>query len=437
VQFGQYKSWNDVIGKLLPFFTLDDGFELEIPPEMAALVQHWMQVTPEPSTRALLALRFVQDEVRYLGFEEGIDGIRPSDPRLVFQRRFGDCKEKVFLLHALLKCLRVESTPVLVHTTEGKFLPDSIPVPSAFNHIILRIEVEGAEFMVDATLTLQGGASLQDTFCPIYHWGLPLSCRENTLVAIPGRFEEEPTLIDTSFVMTSHEEAMLKIVRSFHGHKADAMRRFLNVIGTFNYTDDFCQTLQRNYGRASQACDPHLLDDRKKNLLVLTQSFHLPTEKKGGKRILRAFSMALLNYLESDLNPERKAPYALKFPMWVREQLHVETPYVEWEPETDDYQCGNESLYYCCQSKRGKASLDTSYELIHLKDHVPPSAIREYWEMTNEIGQEALLYVHVATDGEGPEAYARARDREEGERGVVCGQRCSLATRAAPPRQAE
>jgi transglutaminase-like putative cysteine protease len=46
--------------------------------------------------RALAAIRFVQDESRYLGIEVEEGTLRPDAPDAVLRRRFGDCKDKTF-----------------------------------------------------------------------------------------------------------------------------------------------------------------------------------------------------------------------------------------------------------------------------------------------------------------------------------------------------
>ena len=53
--------------------------------------------------RVLRALRFVQDEVRYLGVEIGVNSHVPYPPATVMKRRFGDCKDKVLLLMTMLR----------------------------------------------------------------------------------------------------------------------------------------------------------------------------------------------------------------------------------------------------------------------------------------------------------------------------------------------
>jgi len=65
-------------------------------PEIARLVAPWRSL-PE-AERAQAALRFVREEIRYLGLENGIHGHRAHRPAQVLERRFGDCKDKAVLL---------------------------------------------------------------------------------------------------------------------------------------------------------------------------------------------------------------------------------------------------------------------------------------------------------------------------------------------------
>lgn len=172
VEVSEYKTWRDVIEKVCPIYVLPTDVASE---EMAALVGEWKELSLDSEERALLALRFVQEKIRYFGFEEGLEGFKPRDPQTVLSRRFGDCKDKTYLLSALLNLMDIRSTPVLVNSNHGKNLIDSLPSPFAFNHVILRIEINGAEYWVDPTMSQQGGSSLQDNLFPDYYWGLPLA----------------------------------------------------------------------------------------------------------------------------------------------------------------------------------------------------------------------------------------------------------------------
>lgn len=62
--------------------------------------------------RVLQAIHLIQDNVRYFGFENGINGLKPHNPNDVFEQRFGDCKDKSVLLCSILKALGIESYPL-------------------------------------------------------------------------------------------------------------------------------------------------------------------------------------------------------------------------------------------------------------------------------------------------------------------------------------
>jgi transglutaminase-like putative cysteine protease len=73
----------------------------------------------------LEAIRFVQDEVRYLGVETGINTHKPYPPSQILAQRFGDCKDKSLLLTTLLQARNIEAYPVLVNTSLKQSLDES------------------------------------------------------------------------------------------------------------------------------------------------------------------------------------------------------------------------------------------------------------------------------------------------------------------------
>ena len=66
--------------------------------------------------KVLSALHFVQDEVRYMGIEMGVNSHKPHAPDAVFAQRFGDCKDKTYLFCTLLQGMNIPAYPVLVNT---------------------------------------------------------------------------------------------------------------------------------------------------------------------------------------------------------------------------------------------------------------------------------------------------------------------------------
>jgi transglutaminase-like putative cysteine protease len=83
---------------------------------------------------------FVQREIRYVGIELGIGGFQPHTAADVFQHRYGDCKDKATLLHAMLNEIGVKSYYVVINTVRGNITTES-PPNLGFNHQILAIQL--------------------------------------------------------------------------------------------------------------------------------------------------------------------------------------------------------------------------------------------------------------------------------------------------------
>ena len=82
---------------------------------------------------------FMQQQIRYVGIEIGIGNLQPHPAEDVFQKRYGDCKDKVTLMIAMLDAVGVRATWVAVDDRRGVIDPST---PSIFgNHMIAAIEI--------------------------------------------------------------------------------------------------------------------------------------------------------------------------------------------------------------------------------------------------------------------------------------------------------
>ena len=66
---------------------------------------------------------FVVTQTRYVGLEFGIHGFKPYRVDQVLTRRFGDCKDKASLTHALLEAVGLDSRLVLLRMRRLGRLP--------------------------------------------------------------------------------------------------------------------------------------------------------------------------------------------------------------------------------------------------------------------------------------------------------------------------
>jgi hypothetical protein len=87
-------------------------------------------------------LDFVRRQVRYVAVEVGVGGYRPHTPQEVLERRWGDCKDKAFLLVDLLRDSDIEAWPVLIRLDPDGRVDREFPSPQ-FNHVIVAVRPEG------------------------------------------------------------------------------------------------------------------------------------------------------------------------------------------------------------------------------------------------------------------------------------------------------
>ncbi|HET8732852.1 MAG TPA: DUF3857 domain-containing protein, partial [Anaeromyxobacteraceae bacterium] len=82
---------------------------------------------------------FVVTQTRYVGLEFGIHGFKPYRVDQVLTRRFGDCKDKASLTHALLEAVGIDSRLVLLRMRRLGRLPEAPASLAVFNHAILYV----------------------------------------------------------------------------------------------------------------------------------------------------------------------------------------------------------------------------------------------------------------------------------------------------------
>jgi cellulose synthase operon protein C len=70
------------------------------------------KTTDEEKLRAIYD--FVVTDVRYVAWEFGVHGYKPYRASAIFDRRFGDCKDKALLINALLSEIGLKGYPVLI-----------------------------------------------------------------------------------------------------------------------------------------------------------------------------------------------------------------------------------------------------------------------------------------------------------------------------------
>lgn len=170
LQFSGFSSWGEVSNLFWPLY--EQAARLAPDSPVKAEAARIAASTSDPAERAAAALALVEERIRYVYVAMGDGNYRPADADETWKRRFGDCKAKTALLLALLRELGVPAEPALVHISGGDPIDVSLPMASAFNHVIIRAQVAGETYWLDGTRT--GDTKLALLPEPMWGWALPL-----------------------------------------------------------------------------------------------------------------------------------------------------------------------------------------------------------------------------------------------------------------------
>ena len=188
LQLSSFADWNEVSATMAPHFQTAGTVPASGPiKEKVATIQ---TAHKSDLARAAAALQVVQDEISYLfnGMEGG--NYLPQSPSQTWEKRFGDCKAKSLLLLAMLREMQIEGDVALVLSQGGDAIPEMLPMPGAFDHMIVRAQIDGQTYWLDGTSFGTRLANIGDA--PRFIWALPVTEEGSGLVPIPARAIAQP-----------------------------------------------------------------------------------------------------------------------------------------------------------------------------------------------------------------------------------------------------
>lgn len=282
IEFSEYGSWNEVARWAATLFPPVDA----LPAEAQEQVDKW-RTLPNKEAQAAAALRWVQDEIRYFSISLGESSHRPHAPEEVLRRRYGDCKDKTYLLITLLRALDIEARPILVDATAPDLPEKILPTSTAFDHVAVQARIEGKLYYLDGTRLGQRGSL--HVHSPMLPRGAGLVADDATeaLQALdkPIVAEQFATEMDESIVLPELKgEATLSVVTTMHGASAEYMRVGFQQLTAEQQQHALLARYERLYPGVRVLEGPTGEDDVMHNTYTLRAKLALPapaTERAG------------------------------------------------------------------------------------------------------------------------------------------------------------
>jgi hypothetical protein len=156
VHVSTYQTWEDV-GRFYWGLVKD---QLRVTDEIRAAADEAVRGVPASDElgRIRAVYDFVVSRTRYVGLEFGINSFKPYPVETILSRRFGDCKDKASLMHAMLESLGIDSRLTLLRMKRLGGIENQPASLAVFNHAILY--VPKYELFLDGTAEFHGSREL-------------------------------------------------------------------------------------------------------------------------------------------------------------------------------------------------------------------------------------------------------------------------------------
>lgn len=359
----EFKSWQEVTAWAAPLYRL----QAPLSPALRQQIEKWRQASPKPEEQMLAALRFIQDEIRYLGIEMGPHSHLPHQPAQVLERRYGDCKDKALLLATALRELGIEAYPALVSADLQGRVQELPPSPFAFDHVITQVKFNGQTYWFDPTVSLQRG-SLAQHYNPEFGRGLPVRADATRLEEIPLPAPTRPlkTIKEIYTVNPDNNSARLEISYTYRGIDADTMRDYLAKNTLKDLVKGRLTLLHARDRGLTPEGKPEVKDDVTNNIIVIIERYQCPRFWREGARGF------LADRLTAELpvfSAEAKKDVRLTFPFDAEQQIEIRTP-APLNLASAIGSVANDAVQFDFQRSREGRTVKLNYRLRTLRNNV-------------------------------------------------------------------
>lgn len=171
---------------------------------------------------------WVQDNIKYIAFEEGVNGYIPRRPSLVYEKRYGDCKDMATLIRGMSQSVGVNCYIAWIGSRDLPYKYSVFPSSIVDNHMIAIYEEDNQFYFLDATSSFQPisypTGFIQDKEALLY-----IDKNKYKLITVPTPSYSVNAMIDTTYI--SIEDRRIK------GNAHTELRGFYNIYMNERFKD--------------------------------------------------------------------------------------------------------------------------------------------------------------------------------------------------------
>ncbi|GEL12329.1 hypothetical protein FGL01_30680 [Flavobacterium glycines] len=147
---------NNVLGNIDNLYTYYKGFIKDLNKEEDSLLKNLtLEITQNKKTdeeKIKAIFYWVKENIKYIAFENGYEGFIPREASLVFQRKFGDCKDMGNIINCMAKYAEIKDVTIAwIGTRSLPYTYNELPTPAVDNHMIAVFKKNDNYIFLDAT----------------------------------------------------------------------------------------------------------------------------------------------------------------------------------------------------------------------------------------------------------------------------------------------
>jgi transglutaminase-like putative cysteine protease len=386
VQLTEFKNWGEVANWTLPLYDR----VITVNSEINKIADDIKSEYSSASDQISAALQFVQNEIRYLGIENGLSSHMPSSVLETLVRRYGDCKDKAVLFISILKALDIQAFPALVNTKMGPVLDALLPSNNVFDHVIVKVVEGGQSYWLDPTSRFQLG-SLDDISESNFGFSLVVKPGVVTLENMTASDSKSSGFIYEKFDLTGGVGSVVRyrIKSTYHEGMAEDIRYDLvsdSVAGTQKKYIDFYKRFYPDITVETQLSSAELLHDVVIEEDYLISNFWDRDESSQGD-IAKFYANDISTRLIRADSNERVSPYYMGKKYQITQVIEISLGEGDWGFEDESVKENNDIFDFEYQSKfdSDTSVLLLSFNLNLKKEYVDSHDYERYLEKRDKI----------------------------------------------------
>ncbi|MFT6862554.1 MAG: transglutaminase-like putative cysteine protease [Akkermansiaceae bacterium] len=325
ISITSFDSWAEVASEIARLWERAENPGKDLPLELATLKKEH----PNSDVDLIEAvMAFVRDRVRYQGVEIGRLGLIPEDLGTIWERRFGDCKEKTSLLCWLLRECGFDAHPALVSVSLRGKVTERLPAP-IFDHVVVSLTHNKHQYWIDPTVISQRGSLATWNSLP-FQKALLISKDTTDFLQI----DEAPPKQDFIQVFETYyfegNDASLSVRQEFHGAEANAVRGMIDSNGRSVIQKMFTEIVKSTRSEAELQTDLEVFDDPTANILVLSGEFRAPKtlrlNPQSGRMVCEFIPYAIIEKIHGINKSDRTFALGLRYPTEVFHTIEINHP---------------------------------------------------------------------------------------------------------------